>query len=82
MQHYEAAIDEEHRAIDGGFRPYMPYSVLAAAYALDGKIDEAKSAMAEARRLNPKLTVKWMIERGTNDPSRLEGYRKAGLPEE
>ena len=55
----------------------MPYSVLAAAYALDGKIDEAKSAMAEARRLNPKLTVKWMIERGTNDPSRLEGSRKS-----
>ena len=33
---------------------------LAAAYALEGKMDEAKSALAEARRLIPKLTVKWM----------------------
>ena len=82
MQHYEAAIDEERRAIDSGFRPYTPYSVLAAAYALAGKIDEAKIAMAEARHLNPKLTVKWMIAHGTNDPTRLAGYRKAGLPEE
>ena len=48
----------------------------------NGKMDEAKTALAEARRLNPKLTVKWLIARGTKDPMRLEVYRKAGLPEE
>ena len=32
------------------------YLDLAAAYALKGKMDEAKTALAEARRLNPKLT--------------------------
>ena len=47
-----------------------------------GKVDEAKAALAEARRLNPKLTVKWMIERSAGVPGVLDGLRKAGLPEE
>ena len=55
---------------------------LAAAYALEGKIDEAKSSLAEARRVNPNLTVKWFIAHSPNVPRSLEGMRKAGLPEE
>jgi hypothetical protein len=55
---------------------------LAAAYALEGKTDEAKTALAEARRLNPKLTVKWAIAHMPNLPPVFEGLRKAGLPEE
>ena len=81
QQHYDAAVDEEHRAIDGGFRPFYVYSDLAVAYALSGKMDEAKTALAEARRLNPKLTVKWLQSIGWNILT-LEGLRKAGLPEE
>ncbi len=80
--HYDAAIDELHKAIETGFRPYIPYAMLAAAYALDGKMDEAKSALAEARRLNPNLTVKWAIAHSPNLPKQFEGLRKAGLPEE
>jgi adenylate cyclase len=80
-QHYDAAIDEEKRAIDGGWRPFFVYSNLAAAYALDGKMDEAKTALTEARRLNPKLTVKWLQSIAPNAPA-LEGLRKAGLQEE
>jgi hypothetical protein len=45
-------------------------------------MDEAKSALAEARRINPKLTVKWVTARITNVPPLFEGLRKAGLPEE
>ena len=56
--------------------------MLAAAYALEGKMDEAKSALAEARRLNPNLTVKWFIAHSPNVPKAIEGLRKAGLPEE
>ncbi len=62
--------------------PTVPYANLAAAYALEGKMDEAKSALAEARRLNPNLTVKWVIEHSPNLPKAFEGMRKAGLPEE
>jgi hypothetical protein len=37
--------------------------------------------LAEARRLNPKLTVKWMIEHTAGIPAVLDGLRKAGMPE-
>jgi adenylate cyclase len=79
--HYDAAIDELHKAIETGFRPYIPYAALAAAYALAGKMDEAKSALGEARRLNPSLTVKWAIAHSPNLPNQFDGVRKAGLPE-
>jgi adenylate cyclase len=80
--HYDAAIDECHKAIEAGNRAYYVYGSLTAAYALEGKMDEAKSALAEARRLNPNLTVKWRIAHAPNLPKFIEGLRKAGLPEE
>ena len=80
--HYDASIDELHKAIESGYRPYIPYANLAAAYALEGKMDESKSALAEARRLNPSLTVKWAIAHSPNLPNLFDGLRKAGLPEE
>jgi adenylate cyclase len=82
QHHYQTAIDEEQRAIDGGWRPFFPYLIQSAAYIGDGKIDEGKSAMAEARRLNPALTVKWVSARWAKDPALLDTYRKAGMPEE
>jgi TolB-like protein len=77
----DAAMDEFHRAIDSGYRPFFVYSSLAAACAQAGKMDEAKAALAEARRLNPKLTMKWYVARGVN-AALIDGVRKAGLPEE
>ncbi len=82
LGHLDAAIDQYHKAIDAGWRAYQPYRGLAAAYALDGKIDEATSALAEARRINPELTLKWQQTHSVNIPPLLEGLRKAGLPEE
>ena len=46
---------------------------LAAAYAQAGKMDEAKAALAEARHLNPAITVKWMIEHTPNLPVVFDG---------
>jgi hypothetical protein len=54
----------------------------ATAYTHTGKMDEAKTALAEARRLNPAITVKWMIEHTPNLPAVYDGLRKAGMPEE
>jgi adenylate cyclase len=82
LGHFDAAIDEYHNATDAGYRPFFVYTNLAAAYALEDKMDEAKTALAEARRLNSKLTVKWMIAHTPNLPPVFEGLRKAGLPEE
>jgi adenylate cyclase len=82
LGHYETAIDDEHRAIDMGYRPYIPYVILAAADALADRMDDAKTALAEARRLNPNLTVKWVIARAPSVPTQIAGLRKAGLPED
>ena len=82
LGHFDAAIDEYRNAIDSGLDTYWAYTNLAAAYAHAGKMDEAKAALAEARRRNPQLTVKWMIEHMPNLPAVFDGVRKAGLPEE
>ncbi len=82
LGHFDAAIDKYHKAIDAGWRAYQSYRGLAAAYALDGKMEEAASALAEARRLNPALTLKWLQTHSQYIPPLVEGLRKAGLPEE
>jgi Flp pilus assembly protein TadD len=82
LGHFDVAIDEYHKAIDSGFRPFFAYADLAASYARAGRMEEAKTALAEARRLNPNLTVKWIIEHTSFPPAVYDGLRKAGLPEE
>jgi adenylate cyclase len=82
LGHLDAAIDQYRQTIDLGFRAYMVYANLAAAYAQAGKIDEAKAALAQARSLNPKLKIKWMIEHTASPPAVFDGLRKAGLAEE
>jgi adenylate cyclase len=77
----DATIDEARKAIGAGDRTPASYLELVAAYALSGKMDEAKAALTEARRINPDLSVKWMIERWPNTPAMFDGLRKAGLPE-
>jgi tetratricopeptide (TPR) repeat protein len=59
--HYDASIGEDREALNAGFRTLSTYSRLAAALALEGKMEEAKTALAEARRLDPNLTVKRVI---------------------
>jgi adenylate cyclase len=81
LGHFDIAIDQIHKAIDAGYRASYPYRELAAAYALEGNADDAKVALAEARRLSPKLSIKW-VSRTNPLPIALEGLRKAGLPEE
>ena len=73
---------ELERAIDAGYRPYLPYAFLAAAEAAKGNDAEAKTRLAEARRLNPQLTIKWFLENYSVPPMIVEALRKAGLPEE
>jgi tetratricopeptide (TPR) repeat protein len=78
----DAAGDQFGQAIDLGYRVYTVYGDLAALYANVGKMDQAKVALADARRLNPKLTVKWWTDHLLNIPAVTDGLRKAGLPEE
>ena len=76
----DAAIEEYRKAIDTGYRNRVVN--MAGAYALQGKMDEAKSVLAEALRANPKLTVKLLTERFAVPPALAEGLRKAGLAEQ
>jgi adenylate cyclase len=80
---FDAAIEDYHKAIDLGMQNNMwPYASLAAANALAGKMDDAKSALGEVRRLEPKLTMKSLIPRAPPIPNLFDGLRKAGMPEE
>ena len=54
LGHFDAAIDEYRNATDVGYRAFPAYSNLAAAYALEGKMDEAKTALAEGRNQLPR----------------------------
>jgi tetratricopeptide (TPR) repeat protein len=80
LGHLDAAIEEYHKAIDVGYRNRVVN--MAGAYALQGKMEEAKSVLAEALRANPKLTVKMVTERFSIPPALAEGLRKAGLAEQ
>jgi tetratricopeptide (TPR) repeat protein len=78
----DAAIAEFKRAIDTGFRTFIPYAFLAGAQAAKGNDAGAKSALAEARLLNPQLTINWFMQHVGQPPTILiEGWRTAGLPE-
>ena len=81
LGNYDAAIHQLQRAIDSGFRTSYSYRELAAAYALAGKTEEAKTALAEALKFSPNLTIK-SVERTNPVPIVLEGLRKAGLKAE
>ena len=80
LRRLDAAIEEYRKAIDVGYRNRVVN--MAGAYALQGKMEEAKSVLAEALRANPKLTLKMLMDRSLVPPALAEGLRKAGLPEE
>jgi tetratricopeptide (TPR) repeat protein len=82
LGHFDAAIEGANKAIDAGFRIWFSYLNLAAAHALKGDMDRAKAALAEARRLNPKLDVKWLTARKPILQPAFDALREAGLPEE
>jgi len=63
-----------------------PYAMLASAYAQSGQLEEARAEAAEVLRINPGFTIEsWKRLAVFKDPKdvehRLDGLRKAGLPE-
>jgi tetratricopeptide (TPR) repeat protein len=84
----DAAIEWCPRSI--AVKPFwIAYVDLASAYAWTGRTEEARSAVAELRKLMPNYTVyRWAHEGFSSNPIFLaqyqriiEGLRKAGLPE-
>ncbi len=79
---YQDAIQELQAALDGGYSPWSVYTHLAITYAFLGRQSEAEAAVAQARKLNPKLTTKW-LRRWLDAPEvYFEGLHRAGLPDE
>ncbi len=63
-----------------------PHLYLAAAYAQSGQLEEARKEAAEVLRINPGYTIESSKRLAVfKDPKdvehRLDGLRKAGLPE-
>jgi TolB-like protein/DNA-binding winged helix-turn-helix (wHTH) protein len=56
---YDEAIEEGLKAVDSGYHTVLSYTALAAFYAAADKMPEAKAALAEAMKLNPKLSFAW-----------------------
>ena len=82
MSRPDSPLSKLNQALDSGLRTYSVYAQLTAVYALAGKMDEAHTALAESRRLNPRLTLKWIVDHTSGIPAVLDGLRRAGLPEE
>jgi adenylate cyclase len=79
---FEEALEDVKKAIDGGYRNIYSYMNLAAAHAFKGENDEAKAAMAEALRLKPDLSIKWLVKHKPVLQFAFDELRKAGMPEE
>jgi adenylate cyclase len=86
LRQNDAAIQEGLKAIDLGYRQHQSYAALAAFYAAADRAPEAKAALAEAIKVNPKLSVAWLDARLPgfigSPPGFREALMKAGLPEE
>jgi adenylate cyclase len=85
LEHFDAAIEESNKALDAGFKAFFTYLRLAIAHALKGDIDEGKTALTEARRLKPELSIKWLRGNkafaGYTQPW-YDALRTAGLAED
>ena len=79
---FDEALEDVKKAVDGGYRNIYSYINLAAAHAFKGELDEAKAAMAEARRLKPDLSIKWLMKHKPVLQFAFDGLRKSGMPEE
>jgi tetratricopeptide (TPR) repeat protein len=81
-------------AADANPRDSLAYAILAAAYALSGRAEDAKAALAECLRLQPDMTIKrlfesWSVPIQTASQTYLrqherlrDGLRMAGMREE
>jgi adenylate cyclase len=83
---YNEAIEEGLKAVDSGYHTVLSYTALAAFYAAADRMPEAKAALAEAMKLNPKLSMAFFRAHNSawvdTEPSFREALLKAGLPEE
>jgi predicted Zn-dependent protease len=59
---YDDAIRMLQLSAEANPNDSLAYAVLAAAYALSGRAEDAKAALAECLRLQPDMTIKRLFE--------------------
>jgi len=82
LGHFEVSAEDYNKALDLGYRQFLTYVGLAAAYAAQDKMLEAKEVLEQARRTNPNLTIKYLLNHHSNIPGFFEALSKAGVPYE
>jgi TolB-like protein len=86
LHRYDVAIQEGLKATDSGYHTVLSYTALAAFYAAADRVPEAKAALTEAIKLNPKLSLAWFHAHNSafidSPPGMREALIKAGLPQE
>jgi tetratricopeptide (TPR) repeat protein len=75
LHRYDEAIQEGLKATDSGFRTVLSYTSLAAFYAAADNMPEAKAALAEAMKFNPKLSVAWFHAHDSDFVDMPPGFR-------
>jgi len=83
-RNYDAAMRLAREAIRQRFDFVGAHRVLTAAAAMAGKIELAKTALADLRRTQPDISLKWLahhmpIKRPAEREHYLEAFRRAGL---
>jgi tetratricopeptide (TPR) repeat protein len=86
LERYDEAASAYRRVISRNPDFFYAHLFLAAVYAQQGRIEEAKSEAAEALRMDPSFSVQRVAQRLPHkDPAALarlvKGLRKAGLPQ-
>jgi adenylate cyclase len=89
QQHDDEAVEWARRSVEVNPNLRYPYRILAAALALSGRVDEARTVAAELRRRYPKETISaFLVREPWTDPAyrtgqnrEITGMRLAGIPE-
>jgi len=89
QERYDEAIEWARRGVQVNPNLRYPYRVLAAALALSGRVDEARTVAAEMLRRYPKETISAFVTREpwtdplyrTGQNREITGMRLAGIPD-
>jgi adenylate cyclase len=79
LGHFAAAAEDGRRGIEMGWRLPTFYAVLIAAYALDDKPFDAKAALDEVLKIEPKFNLKWVLGHYFHIKNLTDGLQKAGV---
>ena len=80
---YAEAVGHGHKAIQQRFELTNGHRIYVASLAQEGRLDEARAALARLQELHPENSIAWIERNVPYTPGAMakfvEGFRKAGL---